>query len=176
MYNTNYSNNMQYNNPYSNYGYNGYNYQTPIAQPMQKVAPNQNFPFSLVRFGTLDEIKGQLVSPSSAIMFIKNDLTEMYIKSCDAMGNSVIETFKCSRLDNNTNQPISPVLDTKEFVKTGDLVDVVRKDDLKGLITADYCKNFITKDDLKDITAELDKIQKQIKMSELWKECGKHDK
>ncbi len=178
MYNTNsYLGNMQYNTqPYASYGYNGYGYQSPIPQQTQKPVQPQNFPFSIVRFGTLDEIKGQLVSPSSAIMFIKNDLSEMYIKSADAMGNSALETFKCSRTDENPALPVSSVLDPKDFVRTDDLKDIVRKDDLKGLLTAEDGKNFITKDDLKGISSKLDQLDKQIKMTELWKGENKNGK
>ena len=144
-----------------------YNSKMP-TQP-QKPLQQQDFPFSVVRFGTLDEAKAHIVPPSRAIMFIKSDFSEIYVKSADAMGNPTLETLKCSRVDENTPIAVSPVLDPKDFVKIGDMGDVVRKDDIKGLLTAEDVKDFITKDDLKGISAELDKIQKQIKMSELWK-------
>lgn len=139
--------------PYNNY--NQYQRQ-PIAQPMVQTTqqPTQNFPFSIVRFGTLDEIKGQLVSPSSAIMFIKNDLSEMYIKSADAMGNSAIETFKCSRVNDNTNLDVPPALDTKDFVK---------KEDLKDFITANDIKEFPTKQDMEDFNNKINSIEDNIK-------------
>ena len=117
-----------------------------------------------------------MVAPTKAIMFIDKAKNEFYIKSCDAMGNPALETFKCSRVNENPTLPVSPVLDPKDFVKSSDLTDIVRKDDLKGLLTAEDVKNFLTKDDLKGISAELDKIQKQIKMSELWKEGNKNGK
>lgn len=139
--------------PYNNY--NQYQRQ-PIIQPTQQTIqqPTQNFPFSIVRFGTLDEIKGQLVSPSSAIMFIKNDLSEMYIKSADAMGNSAIETFKCSRVNDNTNLDVTPTLDTKDFVK---------KEDLKDFITANDIKEFPTKQDMEDFNNKISSIEDNIK-------------
>lgn len=179
MYNNNsYLGNMQYNTqPYNSYGYNNYgSYQPQMQLQSQKPLQQQDFPFSVVRFGTLDEAKGHIVPPSRAIMFIKSDFSEIYVKSADAMGNPALETFKCSRVDENTPIAVSPVLDPKEFVKSSDLTDIVRKDDLKGLLTAEDGKNFLTKDDLKGITAELDKIQKQIKMSELWKGDNKNGK
>ena len=178
MYNTNsYMGNMQYNTqPYASYGYNGYGYQPQVQQQVQKPVQPQDFPFSVVRFGTLDEAKGHIVPPSKAIMFIKSDFSEIYVKSADAMGNPALETFKCSRVNENPTLPVSPVLDPKDFVKSEDLKELARKDDLKGLLTAEDGKNFLTKDDLKGISAELDKIQKQIKMSELWKEGNKNGK
>jgi hypothetical protein len=172
MYNTNsYMGNMQYNTqPYNSYGYNNYGmYQPQVQNQIQKPVQPQDFPFSVVRFGTLDEAKAHIVPPSKAIMFIKSDFSEIYVKSADAMGNPALETFKCSRVDENMPMVVSPVLDTKDFVKIGDINDVVRKDDLKGLLTAEDGKNFITKDDLKGISSKLDQLDKQIKMTELWK-------
>lgn len=157
MYNNNsYFGGNQFSNgymPYNNYNlYQRQPIQQPTQQPIQQ--PTQNFPFSIVRFGTLDEIKGQLVSPSSAIMFIKNDLSEMYIKSADAMGNSAIETFKCSRVNDNTNLDVTPALDTKDFVK---------KEDLKDFITANDIKEFPTKQDMEDFNNKISSIEDNIK-------------
>ena len=148
MYNMNpYLNNTQYNqSPYASYGYNGYGYQSAMpTQQVTKPTQPQNFPFSIVRFGTLDEIKGQLVSPSSAIMFIKNDLSEMYIKSADAMGNSALETFKCSRVTDNPTLPQTPAIDTEIFAKREELKNFVTADDIKALPTREDMDNFAKK-------------------------------
>ena len=165
MYNTNsYMGNMQYNTqPYASYGYNGYGYQSPVVQPqVQKPVQPQNFPFSNVRFGTLDEIKGQLVSPSTAIMFIKSDLSEMYIKSCDAMGNSALETFKCSRVNENPTLPQTPVLDAEIFAKREELKNFVTTDDIKTLPTREDMDNFAKK-----MHSMEDEIKKLNRLTEL---------
>ena len=148
MYNTNsYLGNMQYNpQGYNSYGYNNYGmYQPQVQSQAQKPIQQQEFPFSVVRFGTLDEAKAHIVPPSKAIMFIKSDFSEIYVKSADTMGNPALETFKCSRIDNYTADTISPVLDTKEFVKQGDLKEFVTKKDIEGLCARQDFENFSEK-------------------------------
>lgn len=158
MYNNNsYLNNMQYNTqPYASYGYNGYGYQPQVVQPqqVQKQSQGQDFPFAVVRFGTIDEAKAHIVPPSKAIMFIKSDFSEIYVKSADAMGNPALETFKCSRIDENLTIPVSPVLDPKEFVK---------KEELKDFITADDIKGLSTKKEMQDFNEKLHSIENDIK-------------
>lgn len=173
MYNTNsYLSNMQYNTqPYNSYGYNNYGmYQPQVQQQVQKSVQTQDFPFSVVRFGTLDEAKGHIVPPSKAIMFIKSDFSEIYVKSADAMGNPALETFKCSRVDNYTADTVSPVLDPKEFVKMEDLKDFVKSDDIKELPTKQEMENFAKK-----MHSMEDEIKKLNRLSELigGKEDGK---
>jgi hypothetical protein len=154
-------NNSYYNQPYT-YGQTyAQNYTPTIQRPVQPI--QQDSPFGVVRFGTLDEAKAQLVPPARASMFIKSDFSEIYVKSADAMGNSALEVFKCSRVDENTTQAVSPVLDPKEFVKTDDLKDVVRKDDLKGLLSVNEVTNFVTKDDIKGLSDKVEQMQRQIK-------------
>lgn len=160
-------NNSYYNQPYT-YGQTyAQNYTPTIQRPVQPM--QQDSPFSVVRFGTLDEAKAQLVPPAKASMFIKSDFSEIYVKSADAMGNSALEVFKCSRVDENTTQAVSPVLDAKEFVKTDDLKDVVRKKDLEGLVSADKMVNFVTRDDLKPLMEKVEQIQKQVKINTILK-------
>ena len=160
-------NNSYYNQPYT-YGQTyAQNYTPTIQRPVQPI--QQDSIFSVVRFGTLDEAKAQLVPPAKASMFIKSDFSEIYVKSADAMGNSALEVFKCSRVDENTTQAVSPVLDTKEFVKTDDLKDVVRKKDLEGLVSADKMVNFVTRDDLKPLMEKVEQIQKQVKINTILK-------
>lgn len=158
MYNANsYMGNMQYNTqPYASYGYNGYGYQSPVVQPqqVQKPVQPQDFPFSVVRFGTLDEAKGHIVPPSKAIMFIKSDFSEIYVKSADAMGNPALETFKCSRIDENPTLTVSPVLDPKEFV---------RKDELSGFATAEDIKGLPTKQEMEDFAKKMHSMEDEIK-------------
>ena len=160
-------NNSYYNQPYT-YGQTyAQNYTPTIQRPVQPI--QQDSPFGVVRFGTLDEAKAQLVPPAKASMFIKSDFSEIYVKSADAMGNSALEVFKCSRVDENTTQTVSPVLDPKEFVKTDDLKDVVRKKDLEGLVSADKMVNFVTRDDLKPLMEKVEQIQKQVKINTILK-------
>lgn len=157
MYNTNsYMGNMQYNTqPYASYGYNGYGYQSPVVQPqVQKPVQPQDFPFSVVRFGTLDEAKGHIVPPSKAIMFIKSDFSELYVKSADAMGNPALETFKCSRIYENLSIPVTPVLDPEIFAKKEELKDFVTTEDIKGLST---------KKEMEDVSEKLNSIENDIK-------------
>ena len=156
MYNTNsYMGNMQYNpQPYASYGYTGYGYQPQMQTSVQKPIQQQDFPFSVVRFGTLDEAKAHIVPPSKEIMFIKSDFTELYVKSADAMGNPALETFKCSRMDENTTIAVSPVLDTKEFV---------RRDDLKGFVTSEDIKGLSTKKEMETFNEKLHSIENDIK-------------
>lgn len=133
----NYLGNNQFGNYYQPYG-------QMYNQMQVKQNEVQNFPFSLVRFGTLDEIKGQLVSPNKPIMFIKSDFSEFYIKSVDNYGNVALDTFKCSKLNENPSQTETSKFDPKEFVKSEDL------------------KGFIKKDELEGILLEIDKIKKHI--------------
>ena len=165
MYNTNsYLSNMQYNTqPYASYGYNNYGlYQPQVQQQVQKPVQTQDFPFSVVRFGTLDEAKGHIVPPSKAIMFIKSDFSEIYVKSADAMGNPALETFKCSRVNENPTLTVSPVLDPKEFVKMEDLKDFVKSEDIKELPTKQEMENFAKK-----MHSMEDEIKKLNRLSEL---------
>lgn len=156
MYNNNsYLGNIQYNTqPYNSYGYNGYSYQPQIQQQIQKPLQSQDYPFSVVRFGTLDEAKGHIVPPSKAIMFIKSDFSEIYVKSADQMGNPLLETFKCSRVNENISIDNSSVLDSKDFVK---------KEELKYFVTADDIKDFSTKKEIEDFNAKLNSIENDIK-------------
>lgn len=164
MYNNNsYISNMQYNpQPYASYGYNGYGYQPQAQNQIQKPVQQQDFPFSVVRFGTLDEAKGHIVAPSRAIMFIKSDFSEIYVKSADAMGNPALETFKCSRIDENPTLPVSPVLDPKDFVKMEDLKDFVKSEDIKELPTKQEMENFAKK-----MHSMEDEIKKLNRLTEL---------
>ena len=133
-----YNNYNNYSTPYSYGGYypqynNGFNqYQQPMAQP-QAQGQTQDFPFSVVRFGTLDEAKGHIVPPSKAIMFIKSDFSEIYVKSADSMGNPSLETFKCSRLQECSAQIVSTEIDTKNLAKKEDLENFITKDNFDTL-------------------------------------------
>lgn len=160
MYNNSYFGNSQYpNSYYSPYGQvygNGYQPQ----QMQQKQNQVQDIPFSIVRFGTLDEAKAHIVPPSKAIMFIKSDFSEFYIKSADNMGNPALETFKCTRLTENPIQIETSKFDPKEFVKSEDLKGFIKRDELSG---------FLTHDDLRGIATEIDKLKKRIEINEIAK-------
>ena len=143
---------MAYNyNPYMNNNYysqyaGGYQYQPQYTQVQNQT---QDSPFVAVRFGTLDEAKAHIVPPAKAVMFIKSDFSELYIKSADQMGNPSLETIKCTRMNNLSNQVISQEIDTSEFVKKADL------------------EGFITKDDLKSIDRDINVLKQQIKLNSL---------
>lgn len=164
MYNTNsYMGNMQYNpQPYASYGYTGYGYQPQMQNPVQKPTQPQDFPFSVVRFGTLDEAKAHIVPPSKAIMFIKSDFTELYVKSADSMGNPMLETFKCSRVNENPTLPQTPAIDTEIFAKREELKNFVTADDIKALPTREDMDNFAKK-----MHSMEDEIKKLNRLTEL---------
>lgn len=119
--------------PQYNNGYNQYQQQMVQQPMMQNQSQSQDFPFSVVRFGTLDEIKGYIVPPTKAVMFIKSDFSELYLKTADAMGNPSLETFKCSRLQECSAQPILPEIDTKNLAKMSDLENFITKDNFDAL-------------------------------------------
>lgn len=162
------------NAPFNNTGYVPYTgainqFQRPVMpqpQPQQQYA---DVPFVLTAYGTLDEVKAQMVAPTKAIMFIDKAKNEFYIKSCDAMGNPALETFKYSKVDENAPEPVSSQFDPTEFVKREDLNALPTKEDLKGFLTAENTKEFVTKSDLKALTDKLSELQKQIRIDEILK-------
>lgn len=165
------------NAPFNNTGYVPYSgvsnqFQRPIMpQPQPQVQPQQyvDVPFVLTAYGTLDEVKAQMVAPTKAIMFIDKAKNEFYIKSCDAMGNPALETFKYSKVDENAPEQVSCQFDPKEFVKQGDLKDLLTKEDVKCFLTTENTKDFVTKNDLKALTDKLSELQKQIRINEILK-------
>lgn len=163
------------NAPFNNTGYVPYTgainqFQRPVM-PQPQVQPQQyaDVPFVLTAYGTLDEVKAQMVAPTKAIMFIDKAKNEFYIKSCDAMGNPALETFKYSKVDENAPEPVSSQFDPKEFVKQEDLKDLLTKEDVKGFLTTENTKDFVTKADLKALTDKLSELQKQIRINEILK-------
>lgn len=119
--------------PQYNNGYNQYQQQMTQQPMMQNQSQTQDFPFSVVRFGTLDEIKGYIVPPTKAVMFIKSDFSELYLKTADAMGNPSLETLKCTKLQECSAQPVLPEIDTKNLVKREDLDNFATKDNFDAL-------------------------------------------
>lgn len=134
----NYYNQMQY--PYMQQ-YNGYQSVQPKQNVMQP--QTEETPFVNVRYGTIDEIKGQLVGVGQSIMFINRNLGEFYVKSANQMGEPLIETFKYYKVDNNAPKQD---LDTSQFVNKEAL------------------SNYITKDDLQGIVAEIEEIKQKIEV------------
>lgn len=126
MYNNNYYGNAQYVPPY-NYMYQNQT-QQKIIQPIQ-----QEMLFSDIRFGTLDEAKAYLLTSNKPALFINRNNSEFYIKSLNSIGEPVLETFKYGKVDNLSNQPQTPVLDTNLLVKKDDLKDFATKDDVKSI-------------------------------------------
>ena len=162
------------NNNFAGSGYVPYSavatpYQRPIMPQPQQQPTITDVPFVLTAYGTIDEIKGQMVAPTKAMMFIDKTKNEFYIKSCDAMGNPSLETFKYSRVDENTTEPVSSQIDPNVFVKKEDLKDLLTKEDVKGFLTAENTKEFVTKSDLKALTDKLSELQKHIRINEFLK-------
>lgn len=162
------------NNNFAGSGYVPYSavatpYQRPIMPQPQQQPTITDVPFVLTAYGTIDEIKGQMVAPTKAIMFIDKAKNEFYIKSCDAMGNPSLETFKYSRVDENTTEPVSSQFNTKEFVKQEDLKDLLTKEDVKCFLTTENTKDFVTKADIKVLTDKIAELQKQIRINEILK-------
>ena len=163
------------NAPFNNTGYVPYTgainqFQRPVM-PQPQVQPQQyvDVPFVLTAYGTIDEIKGQMVAPTKAMMFIDKSKNEFYIKSCDAMGNPSIETFKYSKVDENATESISSQIDPNVFVTKEDLKEIPTKDDLKEFLKLENTKEFVTKADLKALTDKMSELQKQIRINEILK-------
>ena len=132
-----------FNNGY--YGYNPQSYNQNYGYMPQQTQQFQSNAFSKVIYGTLDEAKAYILTPNESIMIINKELGEFYVKTADVMGKSVLEGFKYSKIDNNSSQPVSAEIDTKEFVKTSDL------------------DKFATKQELENIYQQLASIQEQVK-------------
>lgn len=160
-----YNNSYLGNTPFINNGYVPYsgvaNFQRPIMQQSQPQNQFADVPFVLTAYGSLDEIKGQMVAPTKAIMFIDKAKKEFYIKSCDGAGNPSLEIFRFSKVDENAPEQVS----TPQF----DLNDFVKKDDLKDFITTESSKEFVTKTDIKDLSDKIAELQKKIKINEILK-------
>jgi uncharacterized protein with NAD-binding domain and iron-sulfur cluster len=150
--------NNQYGQYYPNYSQNNYGAGYQYAQPQTRqnvmqpaVQTQQELPFNDVRYGTIDEAKGHLVAPNTAVMFINRNLGEFYVKSANQMGEPLLETFKYSKLDNNVVEQKPVAIDTSQFVKSQDL------------------ENYITKEDIKGLVVEIDKLKKQLEISKIEK-------
>lgn len=178
MFNNNYA------TPFSTQYYAGYmpsygNYQAPamqqrpmqqpIQQPAQQPMQAQDIPFREVRYGTLDEAKAHIVMPASSTMFIDRSKSEFYVKSANNMGEPSLETFKYSKIDNNSPQPVSPEIDHAKSVTERDLSNFATHDELKGFLRHEDTKFFVTKEDLKGIETKLDQLQKQINIKNILK-------
>lgn len=153
----------------SNMGYQ--QFQQPLMQQQMMNAQQQGneIPFSEMHFGTLKEAEAYIVPPMKSVVFYNTALGELYIKSADNMGKPNLETFKKVGMEDNAKEPVSPVLDGKDFVKMEDLKEFLRRDDLKGVLTAENTKDFVTKADLKALTDKLSELQKQVRINEILK-------
>ena len=167
MYNYSYLGNNQYGSNFGGYGSAQTQYQTPnyLQRPsnIQQQTQFTDVPFIYVGYGTLDEVKAYLVPPTKAVMFIDKNKSQFYIKSCDNMGNSTIETFDYTKPIENTSKDITTKFDPKEFVKTSDLDNVLKKEDAKYFLTVDDVKGFSTKKDFETIIGKISSIESEIK-------------
>lgn len=172
MYNNSYMGNSYSSPMYNSYGQGYGMYQPQTMQPRQTqptMTPQQDVPFSDVRFGTIDEAKAYIVMPNRSVMFINRNVGEFYIKTANNMGEPVLESFKYTKLEDLSSEPLKAEIDTKDFVKMQDLDGLATKDDLKVFLTADNTKNFVTRDDIKVLTDKIEQLQKQVRINAILK-------
>lgn len=143
MYNSYFNN--QYTNPNQYYGYQ----PMQMTQRQTPVQPQEEKLFTDVRFVTEEEAKGYIMFPNTKVMLVDRDKSIFYIKSADSIGKTTLEGYKYTKLEENSTEPVSCVLDSKEYVKTSDLENY-----LSNFLTRNDIKDFITKEDLKNILSE----------------------
>lgn len=144
------------------YGYNngfGTSYVPPMQTrpmymsqiPMQDM--EQSSPFQIVKFVNEKEAQAFVLLPNQKALLMDTTNMKFWIKWTDGLGNSTTETYKFEKLDNNgTEKNPLPTIDTSNFLV---------KDDLK---------NVATKDELNSIKETLDKLEKQVKISQILSE------
>lgn len=144
------------------YGYNngfGTGYVPPMQTrpmymsqiPMQDM--EQSSPFQIVKFVNEKEAQAFVLLPNQKALLMDTTNMKFWIKWTDGLGNSTTETYKFEKLDNNgTEKNPLPTIDTSNFLV---------KDDLK---------NVATKDELNSIKETLDKLEKQVKISQILSE------
>lgn len=146
-------------------------YQNPIMQQQVMSGQQQgnDIPFSEMHFGTLKEAEAYIVPPMKSVVFYNTALGEIYVKSADNMGKPVLETFKKVVAENESEKPVSAVLDTKDFVKREDLKDFLTKNELKDVLTIENTKDFVTKQDIQSINNKLEDLSKQVRINAILK-------
>lgn len=155
---------MGYTQPYMAYQQQQYQprQQMPMQQPQQQ--SRQDVPFSEVRYGTLDQAKGFIVMPNTAVMFIDQDKSEFYINRADAMGKPYLETYKYYSMSNLPQEQKTPDGDGKFDGKSTQSEQYLTRKDLVGLVTMK---------DLEDINTKIDQLQKKIKINDMMAGEGK---
>ena len=119
--------------------------------PMQDM--EQSSPFQIVKFVNEKEAQAFVLLPNQKALLMDTTNMKFWIKWTDGLGNSTTETYKFEKLDNNgTEKNPLPTIDTSNFLV---------KDDLK---------NVATKDELNSIKEILDKLEKQVKISQILNE------
>lgn len=165
MYTNSYLNNNQFGTqPFGTFNNFGAYVPPQVQRPM--VAPQQNqAPFSEVRYGTLDEAKGHIVMPANSVMFINRNLGEIYIKSANNMGEPSLEIYTYAKKENSdTNNSFDSSFNPQEFVKKDDIKEL-----LTGFIKNDDIKDFATRKDFDKVIAQLQQIEKKIKINDILK-------
>ena len=161
--------NNQY-TPYNGYvqPYMAYQQQYQNRQPVQmqqpQQEPQQDIPFSEVRYGTLDQAKGYIVMPNRAVMFIDQDKSEFYINRADAMGKPYLETYKYYPLSNLPQKDEKSPEDGKNDFKMPDLGNFLTKED---------AELFPTRKELDEIYKKLEQLQKKIQINKMFEEGSK---
>lgn len=144
------------------YGYNngfGTSYVPPMqTRPMYNMSQPQYqdvemTPFQIVRFVNEKEAQAFALLPNQKALLMDTANMKFWIKWTDSLGNSTTETYKFEKVDNNANDKNSlPTIDTSNFLI---------KDDLK---------NVATRDELNSLKETLDKLEKQVKISQILSE------
>ena len=169
MFNNNSYMNNQY-TPYNGYvqPYMAYQQQYQNRQPVQmqhqQQEPQQDIPFSEVRYGTLDQAKGYIVMPNRAVMFIDQDKSEFYINRADAMGKPYLETYKYYPLSNLPQKE-------KTSPQQGDFDG--KSQQSEDFLTKKDAESFLTKQDLDEVYKKLEQLQKKIQINKMFEEGNK---
>ena len=139
---------------YQNYGqyYQGQNYQgnnynqssyiPPYFQTMQPQRQAQDLPE--MRYGTIDEAKGQMVMPGKTVIFVNRKLNEAYVKSANEMGEPSFKVLQYTDITETLSTGNSSNVDASNFVK---------QDDLKG---------FATLEDIKSLESRLEELKNKL--------------
>ena len=139
------------------YGYNNFGntyippMQTrPIYIPQQPVDMEQGSPFQIVKFVNEKEAQGFVLLPNQKALLMDTTNMKFWIKWTDSLGNSTTETYKFEKTENGeTAKEKVPAIDTSKF------------------LTADSLKNVATKEELGEIKGIIEKLEKQVKISQI---------
>lgn len=141
------------------YGYYGNTFNQQVA-PRPVYMPQQQFPdieqaspFNIVKFVNETEAQGFVLLPNQKALLMDTSNMKFWIKWTDSLGNSSIETYKFEKTDNNGTAKDKPLaIDTSKF------------------LTEDSLKNVATKEELDGLREIIDRLEKQVKISQIMNE------